>query len=48
MLELLMYPIVALYALLGGGSSIVIVAYLFIVLGQKIKNKIVHGASLFD
>ena len=47
MLELLMYPIVALYVLLGAGSSIVIVAYLFIVLFQKIVNKIKTGASLY-
>ena len=48
MLEILMYPIVALYAILGGGSSIVIVAYLFIVLAKKFKNKIKNVASLFD
>ena len=47
-MEILMYPIVAIMALLGGGSSIVIVAYLFIVLAQKIKNKIKYGASLYD
>ncbi len=47
-MEFLMYPVVALFALLGGGSSVVIVAYLFLVLGQKIKNKILHGASLYD
>lgn len=48
MMELLMYPVVAIFALLGAGSSIVIVAYLFIVLAQKIKNKITTGASLYD
>ena len=37
-MEFLMYPIVAIMALLGGGSSLVVVAYLFIVLAQKIKN----------
>lgn len=47
-MEFLMYPVVALFALLGGGSSVVIIAYLFLVLGQKIKNKILHGASLYD
>lgn len=47
MLEILMYPIVAIYAILGGGSSIMIVAYLFIVLAQKIMNKIKTGASLY-
>lgn len=46
-MEILMYPIVALYVLLGAGSSIVIMAYLFIVLAQKIKNKIMNGASLY-
>ena len=39
-MEFLMYPIVAVFALLGGGSSVAIIAYLFIVLAQKIKNKI--------
>ena len=48
MMEILMYPIVAIMALLGGGSSFIVVAYLFIVLAQKIKNKIKYGASLYD
>ena len=47
-MEFLMYPVVAIMALLGGGSSIVVVAYLFIVLAQKIKNKIKYGASMYD
>lgn len=47
-MEFLLYPVIALFALLGAGSSIVIVAYLFLVLGQKIKNKVLHGASLYD
>ena len=47
-MEILMYPIVVLFGLLGGGSSIVIITYLFIVLAQKIKNKILNGASLYD
>ena len=46
--QILMYPVVAIMALLGGGSSIVVVAYLFIVLAQKIKNKIKYGASMYD
>ena len=46
-MEFLMYPIVAIMALLGGGSSLVVVAYLFIVLAQKIKNKLKYGASLY-
>lgn len=47
-MEFLLYPVIALFALLGAGSSIIIVAYLFLVLGQKIKNKVLHGASLYD
>lgn len=47
-MEILFYPVIALFALLGGGSSVVIVAYLLLVLGQKLKNKILHGASLYD
>ena len=47
-MEILMYPIVAIMALLGGGSSIIVVAYLFIVLAQKIKNMIKNGASIYD
>ena len=47
-MEFLMYPIVAIFALLGGGSSIAIMVYLVMVLAQKIKNKILHGASLYD
>lgn len=34
-MEILMYPLVAVFAILGGGSSIAIVVYLFMVLGQK-------------
>ena len=48
MMEILMYPIVAIMALLGGGSSLIIVAYLFVVLAQKIMKKIKTGASLYD
>ena len=47
-MEFLMYPVVAIFALLGGGSSVAIITYLFIVLAQKIKNKIKYGASLYD
>ncbi len=47
-MEILMYPLVAVFAVLGGGSSIAIVIYLFMVLAQKIKNKIKYGASLYD
>ena len=47
-MNLLMYPIVVLFALLGGGSSIAIMIYLIVVLAQKIKNKVKYGASLYD
>lgn len=47
MMEILMYPIVAIYVLLGAGSSIFITVYLFVVLAQKIKNKITKGTSLY-
>ena len=47
-MEFLMYPVDAIFAILGGGSSIAIIAYLVIVLAQKIKNKIKYGASLYD
>lgn len=47
-MEFLLYPVIVLFTLLGAGSSVIIVAYLFLVLGQKIKNKILHGASLYD
>ena len=48
MMEILMYPIVAIMAILGGGSSLIVVAYLFIVLAKKIKNMIKNGASIYD
>ena len=48
MMEILMYPLVGIFAILGGGSSIAIIIYLFMVLAQKIKNKIKYGASLYD
>ena len=47
-MEFLMYPVVAIFAILGGGSSIAIIAYLVIVLAQKIKKKFKYGASLYD
>ena len=46
-MEILMYPIIGILALLGAGSSIVIITYLFIVIAQKIKNKILHGTSFY-
>ncbi|MEE1087070.1 MAG: hypothetical protein U0L05_07930 [Schaedlerella sp.] len=46
-MDILMYPILALYAILGGGSSILFTGYMIIIIAQKIKNKILHGASLY-
>ena len=48
MMEILMYRLEGIFAILGGGSSIAIIIYLFMVLAQKIKNKIKYGASLYD
>lgn len=47
MMNLIMYPIVAIYFLLGAGSSLVIIGYLFVVLAQKIAGKIKHGKSFY-
>lgn len=40
--------ILGIYILLGGGSTIILVGYLFVVLAQKIIRKIKYGASLFS
>lgn len=48
MMNILIYPIMILYAILGGGSTIAITGYLLIVLAQKIARKIKYGASLYD
>lgn len=40
--------IVALMFILGVGTSIIIIGYMFIILGQKIYNKIKHGKSLYS
>lgn len=47
-MNILMYVIVGLMAILGGGSTIAIVGYLFVVLAQKFYRKIRYGASLYD
>lgn len=46
-MNILIYPIILLYAILGGGSTIAIIGYLFVVLAQKIYNKIKYGTSLY-
>ncbi len=40
--------ITGLLFLLGVGTSVVIIGYMFIIIIQKIFNKIVHGKSLYD
>lgn len=47
-MNILLYAIVGLMALMGGGSTIAIVGYLFVVLFKKIYRKIRYGASLYD
>lgn len=47
-MNILLYVIVGLMAIMGGGSTVVIVGYLFVVLFQKFYRKIRYGASLFD
>lgn len=47
-MNILIYPIMLLYAILGGGTTIYITGYLFVVLAQKIYRKIKYGASLYD
>ena len=47
-MELLLYPLIIIFGLLGAGTSIGFFVYLFIVLASKIKNKIKYGASLYD
>jgi len=36
------------FCLLGLGSSLAIVGYMIIIIAQKIYNKVVHKASLYD
>nr|MBQ8252901.1 hypothetical protein [Lachnospiraceae bacterium] len=47
-MNIFMYIIVGLMAILGGGSTVAIVGYLFVVLFQKFYRKIRYGASLYD
>jgi len=47
-MNIVLYVIVGLMALMGGGSTIAIVGYLFVVLFQKIYRKIRYGVSLYD
>ncbi len=47
MMSFLMYPIILLYIIVGGGSTLIITGYLFVVLAQKIIRKIKYGTSLY-
>lgn len=40
--------IMILYAIVGGGSTLLITGYLFVVLAQKISRKIRFGTSLYS
>ena len=40
--------ITIILSILGVGSSVIIVGYMFIIIVKKIFNKIAHGASLYD
>ena len=49
MLSNIMFCIImAIYAVVGGGTTIVLTVYMFIVLAQKIIRKIKHGTSLYS
>ncbi len=47
-MNILMYLIVFIYAIVGGGSTLFITGYLFVVLAQKISRKIKYGTSLYS
>ena len=48
MINLLYYLIVAIMCILGVGSVVAIVGYMFIIIIQKFYRKIRYGISLFD
>lgn len=47
-MNILTILIMILYAIVGGGSTLLITGYLFIVLAQKITRKIRFGTSLYS
>lgn len=47
-MNILMYLITIIYAIVGGGSTIILTGYLFVVLAQKIYKKVRYGASLYS
>ncbi len=40
--------LVGLLFILGVGTSIVLIAYMLVVIFQKLYGKVVHGKSLYD
>lgn len=48
MINLLYYLIVAVMCILGVGSVVAIVGYMFIIIIQKFYRKLRYGISLFD
>lgn len=48
MINILYYLIVAIMCILGVGSVVSIVGYMFIIIIQKFYRKIRYGNSLFD
>ncbi len=47
-MNILTILIMILYAIVGGGSTLLITGYLFVVLAQKISRKIRFGTSLYS
>ena len=46
--NILFYIIMAIYAVVGGGTTIVLTTYMFVVLVQKIVRKIRYSTSLYS
>ena len=47
-MNILTILIIILYEIVGGGSTLLITGYLFVVLAQKISRKIRFGTSLYS
>ena len=47
-MNILSILLVALLFILGVGTSVVIIGYMFVILAQKIIGKIKYGKSLYD
>ena len=46
--NIIFYIIMIIYIILGGGTTIALTGYMFIVLAQKIIGKVKHGKSLYS